>query len=580
MIKKVTLRKFKKFKSQEILLNEFDISLFVGGNNSGKSTIIQALTIWEFCKSILKNERGISSILLSRKSSGYGLSIDEFVPIALPTLNHLWTNLKTQKEKGDEDGYTLRIGCTWDTLIKENIYLEFGLSLSNDRLFIKTTDSNLVEDDILTVPSIAFLPTFAGINEKEKKVSFAERSRQIGKGLAGSVIRNILLDMYNINQEERKRLKGSKSKISDKDLKELREKDPWEILQYYLRLIFNAELLVKPFNENYHTYINIEISKGEFEDNKFVKYKKFNKRDIMVEGSGFLQWLSVLSLALTKSINVLLLDEPDAHLHPKLQIELLKILDEISKGKKQILISSHSTEIIKSVDVECIFSMKKLNYINSETERVGIMNGIGSEYAPKINQLQRNKRLLIVENESDAEILKNCTEILGKIWPQNITIWASRDSHKDRKHLFLALKQEISDLKAISLRDRDEEPYNTVDEDLTDKSISSTDEIMFLKWKRRHIEGYLLIPSAISRITSKTLEEINRDFIDFASLVISGNILEDVPSTISNCEAKEIITRFERKYGFKKAELVKKFLRDEICKDIKTVIDRIIEFAR
>lgn len=43
----------------------------------------------------------------------------------------------------------------------------------------------------------------------------------------------------------------------------------------------------------------------------------------MVEGSGFLQWLSVYTLALNPSINVLLLDEPDAHLHTTLQDHLL-----------------------------------------------------------------------------------------------------------------------------------------------------------------------------------------------------------------------------------------------------------------
>jgi len=38
----------------------------------------------------------------------------------------------------------------------------------------------------------------------------------------------------------------------------------------------------------------------------------------MVEGSGFLQWLSVFALATDPGLDVLLLDEPDAHLHSSL----------------------------------------------------------------------------------------------------------------------------------------------------------------------------------------------------------------------------------------------------------------------
>ena len=40
MIKKVKLMRFKKFKDQEFNLNPNGVTLLVGGNNSGKSTLI------------------------------------------------------------------------------------------------------------------------------------------------------------------------------------------------------------------------------------------------------------------------------------------------------------------------------------------------------------------------------------------------------------------------------------------------------------------------------------------------------------------------------------------------------------
>ena len=61
------------------------------------------------------------------------------------------------------------------------------------------------------------------------------------------------------------------------------------------------------------------------------RYRDFNKRDLMVEGSGFLQWLSVYVLALDPNLDVLLFDEPDAHLHCSLQDHLLENLELLSK---------------------------------------------------------------------------------------------------------------------------------------------------------------------------------------------------------------------------------------------------------
>ena len=58
MIKSIRLTRFKKYKNQEFYIHAAGISLLVGGNNSGKSTLIHALSVWEFCKMILIHEKG------------------------------------------------------------------------------------------------------------------------------------------------------------------------------------------------------------------------------------------------------------------------------------------------------------------------------------------------------------------------------------------------------------------------------------------------------------------------------------------------------------------------------------------
>ncbi|MEG5984433.1 AAA family ATPase [Enterobacter kobei] len=198
-IKKVELKKFKKYKDSSIKLNN-ELSLVVGGNNSGKSSLLQAMATWQFCKTLLEIEKGRLSWTRGATNQGLGLGIVDFTPMFIPSLSHLWTNLKSQKQT-ESDGYTLKIKLYWDDKSGNEKHLEMGLSLANDRLFIKNTASNLSIIEIQNadgspnnenIPQIAYLPPFAGITDREVRMSPAMRNRLIGQGLSGGVIRNSL----------------------------------------------------------------------------------------------------------------------------------------------------------------------------------------------------------------------------------------------------------------------------------------------------------------------------------------------------------------------------------------------------
>ncbi|MBD2846408.1 ATP-binding protein [Paenibacillus sp. IB182496] len=583
MIKKIKLQKFKKMKNKTYDLNISGISIVAGANNSGKSTILQALAVWEFCKTIIMLEKSKASLLPGSNSQGVGLSVDDFLPLAVPSLKHLWTNLKTQKETTDLDGYTLRICCYWDRSDASECYLEFGLSLANDRLFVKTTATNIINSD--KIPVVAYLPTFGGIVERETRLSRADRSKQIGKGLAGSVLRNMLLDMHLENQRKRVSLKGTKSKILSSDLSNLRNTDPWELLMHTLHEIFSCEIEVQPFNELYHNYIRVNQFKGEFKNNRFTKHSNYNKRDIMVEGSGFLQWLSVYSLVLDSTIDVIVLDEPDAHLHSSLQLTLLNRLQRIAaKQNKQVLIATHSTEIIRNSKAESILGIKKsgAEYLTEDQQKIGLLEGLGSEYSPKLNQLQKYKKVFFVENQSDATFINSWSERLGFSLFENTVIWETTYSAKERKHLFLELKKEIPDLVGISLRDRDDESYNTVDITLIDKSQTVIPDLYFVKWRRRYIENYLFCPQAISRLVQKPVGDIMQHFQQYHGLALFNNFtMSDVPSPIYEARGKEIICTnqhsIEKVFGVSKHAIVKEMIEEEICDDVKTLIRLVIE---
>lgn len=132
MITKVTVQNFKRFRSETFEFHPEGVTLLAGGNNSGKSTILQALAIWEFCRTVVETEKSPKALVGTYRGDGIGVSTEDFSPIALPAFNHLWTNLKPKEgyRQGQPNAaYTLRIGCKWcEPALKKGRWNDFSNS--------------------------------------------------------------------------------------------------------------------------------------------------------------------------------------------------------------------------------------------------------------------------------------------------------------------------------------------------------------------------------------------------------------------------------------------------------------------
>jgi len=574
-ILKVTFHRFKQFRDQAFELSPGPVTLLAGGNNSGKSSMLHGLAVWEFCRSVIEAEKGPDAFLSDTVQSGQqgmGMGDDEFSPINVPSLKHLWTNLRSQKES-EPDGYTLSIACSWIDSGAERS-LEFAFSLANDRLFVRVNASDLVAGDI--IPRMAYLPPFAGITDREMRLPGAIRRRRLGEGLAGAVLRNLLLDMYENNVAERRRLRGDKSKLADRDLKVLRETNPWELLQDALRRTFQAQLIILPFREEYHSYIRVEVEKGEVNGYKFKRYTGFNKRDLMVEGSGFLQWLSVYTLATNPEIHMLLLDEPDAHLHASLQRELLDRLRTLAEQTgKQVLVATHSSEIIRETAPSEILEISRGGgrYLSSESEKAGLLAGLGTDYAPRLDQVRRTKRVLFTEGKSDVRILRVLAEKMGAEWPEAWIEWNWAAGHKERKQLLLAMREEFGDVVAVSLVDRDDTNLATVGDRLEDKSVAHIDGFHCRRWRRRNIETYLLWPPAIAAVLNTEEEDVRSDLAQAFALAIPDNFTEsNVPQPLLDTDGKAVL-----KYVSAPAHDVAKSMDSSaLCDDVRFLVEDLV----
>jgi len=93
----------------------------------------------------------------------------------------------------------------------------------------------------------------------------------------------------------------------------------------------------------------LTIEKNEDVGKLIIIYDKYRKSNLTSESSGMIQLLPILiSLHINPEINMLIMEQPELHLHPKLQAILAEIL--VNSRKNQI-IETHSEHLIRKIQV-------------------------------------------------------------------------------------------------------------------------------------------------------------------------------------------------------------------------------------
>ena len=100
MITKVKLEFFKRFESEIFDLGD-DIVL-AGPNNSGKTTLLQGIAVWNLAVQRWLAEHVESS--KARQRTGVPISRNDFTAIPLREMNLLWFERDTGYGKGEKEG--------------------------------------------------------------------------------------------------------------------------------------------------------------------------------------------------------------------------------------------------------------------------------------------------------------------------------------------------------------------------------------------------------------------------------------------------------------------------------------------
>ena len=568
MLTKLKISKLKCFDDVEIDLS--NPVVFVGPNNSGKTTALQALALWEIGIKKWLERRGDKPAPQKRA----GVTINRLELIALPVnaAKLLWHDLRVRDVKRNEESKQITKNVLMNIIVEgitNNKAWECGLEFyyANDQSFYCRP---IIKNDKREIPPeargvrVAFLPPMSGLAADEKRLDMGAINVRIGEGRTAEVLRNLcystLYPNANPNNEAT---------------------EEWNKLVDHMKDLFGITLM-KP--------IYVE-TRGEIT----MSYKEVDtgiELALASAGRGAQQTLLLLSYMSANPGAVILIDEPDAHLETLRQRQIYQTICDIAgEQDNQVIIATHSEVVLNeaaSKDKVVAFIGKPHVMLEGKSSEVRkALTTIGFE---QYNLAIQMGWVLYLEGSTDLDILRAFAKKLNHdVYPyieRPFTKYVTDKPGEARKHFF-ALKEAVPELKGIAL-------FDSLDHD-----INTTEDLKFLMWERNEIENYFCFPEILLRYArrqqesapiftlnrKKQMEEILRSRIPPAAYddleddwwkqtKITDQFLDIVFEKYSN-ETGEPILRKGQYF-----RLIDYMEQGEILPEVKEKLDEIYEIAR
>ena len=458
-INKATIRNFKCFKEETFLLD--DNIVIAGPNNCGKTTLLQAIATWS-----LALERWCELNDYQRHRGAYSkapISRQAFYSVPLRAFDLLWN------ERVLDNGIEIELTCD-NTAIPVEV-----LADSSEQAYVRPSNSIEVGALIWNVnnfPKPVFVPPMTGLSTEEPVYQQPKINQLLGQGKPGDVLRNLLVETHN-NQ------------------------NAWERLTKSIHNMFGYKLL--PPNTDGPNII------AEYQHNKT------NARfDIASAGSGFLQVLMLMTFLNSRPGTVLLLDEPDAHLHVILQDGIYTELRAAAKANgSQLIIATHSEVVINAVDPRELCALvgapKKLI---EDTEKSSLLRSLSALSNMDIVLALEKKNILYVEGHTDLSMLQAWAKILDHrikdflarpFWKPTVSETRTGGRGIKAQDHFESLLLAQEDTRGVQVSDRDG------NENTPDSSTAFDGRLLKLCWRRYEIENYLIHPDVLARFIGETV---------------------------------------------------------------------------
>lgn len=407
-IKKIQIKNFKAVADASIELADF--TAIVGANGSGKSSVLQAMH-WVFQSSRSQSVR-------PEGTQTKGRTLSQRDATYMPSQSY--SRAANSYDYGNTTGtpqLDLFVDAELDDGSPVNAHLWLK-SARNEGVLVHVPASNAFTTALRDGREFtAYIPGLAGIPLAEEKRSPAIVHRLAAAGDANTVLRNILLLLKETQVQGVNGLR---------------------LLEQYLGQVMGGVTLDITFNERHDSQIGAQFQAGNMSTYKPLE----------LAGIGFLQVTQIFAYLLYFQPRLILIDEPDAHLHPTAQERLVTVLVEAASfTQTQVVVTTHSPSVVRALpaDARVIWMKDGEPQPGGDTEGRRLM-GWG---------LLDRRALLITEDE-DAGMLRT---ILAQ-WPhldRQIAIWPVRGSSKvpEAEVIRDFISASADSLKIIVHRDRD-----------------------------------------------------------------------------------------------------------------------------
>jgi predicted ATPase len=472
-LKKIKLERYKRIDSAELVLS--GVNVIVGGNNCGKSSLLQGIH-FSITASVAARQQGqttfASDLLLYNPTPDFSVLRN-----GTPYLNQSGTGNSTLNLYADcslPDGGTEEISYAI-TLYKGRNHGNIGCNREGDylRLGADVTDpKNLYS---------IYVPGLAGIAQYEELRAKAIVKRGVASGDANLYLRNII---YYIKEND---------KLTD--------------LNGLLSTVFPGIEVEVEFDEDKDQRLNVYIN------------SQAGRYPIELSGTGLLQVLQIYSYITYFSPKLLLLDEPDSHLHPDNQVTLCQAIVQISEVKKcQILLCTHSRHVVDALSDCANFIWMKNGNIQEQgphIEKLPLLLDLGA--LDSFDKLRAGQISLIVLTEDRNRDYLEFLLQQNSFPMEDVLIYSYRTSSNIEGAILFVdfLKSIAPGCKVMIHRDRDFMTDNEAANIHT--SISTAGAIPFLT-RGSDIESYFIESSHIQQICGISIEDTEQWLAQIAQL--------------------------------------------------------------
>jgi energy-coupling factor transporter ATP-binding protein EcfA2 len=458
-ISQIRLERFKKVR--DVTIDISSINILVGGNNSGKSSVLEGLHF------------SVVASVAARLADTKTFTQDSL--LFCPTKE--FVNLRNGAPYRNQSnfGYLRVLATDVDDDLDCTIKIYRGRNEGN--VGCEVTGSVLLRQVVSSSqrPFSVYVPGLSGIPQVEECRTESIVRRGVASGDANLYLRNVLLLI----------------KASGK-LQELIEAVKVIFPEFHISVEFNPK-------SDLHIAVNVSLT-GPYG----------RKSPLELVGTGVQQALQIFSYVVLFKPYLLLLDEPDSHLHPDNQGLLSKALLSItSTTDTKVIISTHSRHLVDALYDESNIVWLKDGGIHQQGDGVGripLLMDLGAlDSFEKIREGEVD--WVFLTEDASLELVKIIIKESGFAEDEVVT-YSYKTSSNIQSALALAdfISEIAPETKVIIHRDRD---FMTDEEiEWIEELIESCSAIPFIT-EGSDIEYYFQTSEHLSELLDVEVEEID-----------------------------------------------------------------------